>query len=152
MSLSQINCAVVSFGPGTMPFRIRRHSTLETGCYNSLPNSSFPHIHIHLQVTSSHPLHTNTHFIKTNLWSSYSHGYSIIKIYHFPAPYGCNRIPPPFDEYLFNISHTCRPKKFFPERGDKIIPSFTVSQQRKPNTLQLLFSKATCSLLRNDGK
>lgn len=76
-----------------MPFRIRGHSTFETGHCLSLPHLSFPQIY--LQVTFSHPLHTNTHLIKTNLWSSYSHGYSIIKIHHFTAPYGYNRISPP---------------------------------------------------------
>ena len=56
-----------------------------------LPSSSiFPHIY--LQVSLSHPLHTNTHLIKTSLYSSFSCGYSIIKIYHFLPPYGYNRI------------------------------------------------------------
>ena len=140
MSLSQINCPVVSFGPGTMPFRIRGHSTFETGCYNSLAHSSFPLVHIHLQVTSSHPLHTSTHFIKANLWSSYSHGYSIIKIYHFPAPMVVIGFPLPLMNTCSTSLTLADPRNSFLGEETKL-PFFhnvPAEKMRSPNTLQLL--------------
>lgn len=101
---SQINCPVVSFG--------REHALLSPeGTQPSKVVVTTPSL-IHLSPTSTSisdapPLifHIRAHTSsKQTCGAAIRADYSIIKIYHFPAPYGCNRIPPPFDEYLFNIS------------------------------------------------
>lgn len=134
-----------------VPLRIWGHSTFETSRFLfliCLPKS------ISRSPSLIPCMHTHIRLIKRNLQSSYSHGCSIIKIYRFPAPYGYNRIPHPVINACSTSLTLAYPRNPFLGEETKLhlLSQWSSRENEIAQHIRLLFSRATSSLLRKDGK